>query len=454
MAIEATLPSADASIAHVDDPPHHPTTVPSRNVAKLAELDATKLILKLTSNPKFPPKDLNSREFGEVKTDHMLIAKYDPALGWSAPEVVPYGPLNLDPASSCLHYSTTVFEGMRAYRGPDGEPLLFRPAENARRLLRSAERAALPSFNSGEFLKLLKQLIVVESQWIPSEPGQSLYIRPTMIGTRSTLGLQASDRAMLFVILAPTGASGAFPGSALSKSLSRARSESVSKPLMGKTVSIIAQGSAVRAWPGGAGNHKLGANYAPTLLPQLKAAREGWDQILWLNGETVTEAGSMNLFVVVKKEVETQDMDVITPPLDGTVLPGITRDSCLALLHAHSSSSLALPTIPRAQRLHVQERPFTMTELFAWANQGKLVEVFGVGTAVNVAPIGKIGWDLTGGKGGSVKVIETGEVRNVGMALAERLTEIRSGRGQWDGWSVRCDEGFKGSVRSMTRSHL
>lgn len=148
-------------------------------------------------------------------------------------------------------------------------------------------------------------------------------------------------------------------------------------------------------------------------------------------------------------------MDVITPPLDGTVLPGITRDSCLALLRAHSSSALALPTISRTQRLRVYERPFTMTELFTWANEGRLIEVFGVGTAVSVAPIGKIGWASNGEKDGAVKVIETGEPRNIGMALSDRLAEIRSGRGQWDGWSVGCDEGnLKLSIPSITQSRL
>lgn len=230
----------------------------------------------------------------------MLIVSFDPESGWSAPEIKPYGPLSLDPASSCLQYCTNVFEGMKvscgpiripynrthalpqAYLGPDGEPRLFRPDKNMDRLASSVERVALPPFNTAALLALIKRLILTDKRWIPTPQGYSLYIRPTVIGTRSALGVAASDHATLYVILSPSG-----PYFKSTKN----------------SLDILAVGETVRSWPGGTGGHKLGLNYAPSFLPQRIAAKQGYDQILWLLGEEkkITEAGAMNFFAVVQR---------------------------------------------------------------------------------------------------------------------------------------------------------
>jgi len=378
-----------------------------------AELDASKLKITLSETLK-PIPEPESLSFGQTMTDHMLVATYDPLTGWSAPEIKPFGPLSLSPASSCFQYCPNVFEGMKAYRGPDGKPRLFRPDQNMARLERSAERVALPPFDSTALLTLIKRLVLIESRWIPHGPGYSLYIRPTIIGTRPYLAVAASDHAMLYVILSPTG------------------------PYFRtgpKPISLLAVSESVRSWPGGTGGYKLGLNYAPGFLPQRIGAKEGYDQILWLLGDEkrVTEAGAMNFFVVVQRE--DGDVDVITPPLDGTILPGLTRASCLELLASHTATKTALPGLPSTLRLHTHEQPLTMAQLGAWADEGKLLEAFGVGTAVIVAPVGKIGFE---GRDIRVKVHEKG-LGPVGMALWERIVEIQEGRVSWGGWSVACD---------------
>ncbi|KAL0950524.1 hypothetical protein HGRIS_007332 [Hohenbuehelia grisea] len=343
----------------------------------------------------------------------MLLISYDPVSGWSVPEIKPYGPLALDPMSSCLQYATTIFEGMKAYIGPDGTPRLFRPEQNMARLERSAERVALPPFNSAELLTLIKRLVTLEKRWIPTLPGYSLYIRPTIIGTRAALGVAASDHAMIYVVLSPTGP----------------YFRTGPKPL-----SLLGVSDTVRAWPGGTGGHKLGLNYSPGFLPQRLAAQQGYDQILWLFGEDkrVTEVGAMNVFVVVKRD--DGNWDVITPALDGTILPGVTRASCLALTGAHPERT-TLPNLPAALKLHTHERPLTMPELFAWQQEGRLLEAFGVGTAVIVAPIGRIGFE------GNDLVLPKHQagLGPLGSALWERITEIQRGQFEWEGWSVTCE---------------
>lgn len=364
----------------------------------------------------------------------MLIANYDPINGWSAPEIKPYAPLLLDPASSCLHYSSNVFEGMKvsripllpffdcvlierrmgqAYVGPDGTPRLFRPSKNMDRLTISAARVALPPFDSDALLILIKKLVIIDKRWIPSLPGYSLYIRPTIIGTRSSLGVVASDSAMLFVILSPTGPY--FP---------------IPSPL-----SLLSVGQCVRSWPGGTGGYKLASNYTQGFLPQQIAARRGFHQCLWLlGGDTITEAGAMNFFVVLKRD--DGDLDVVTPPLDGTILPGLTREACLGLLKAHPDKT-RLPNLPDTLTIHTHERTLTMTQLAQYHAQGRLSEAFVSGTAVIVAPVGRIGWEDE--KKGDIALKEwEGAYGPVGRALWERLVDIQQGRVEWEGWSVPC----------------
>ncbi|KAI0651334.1 branched-chain amino acid aminotransferase II [Trametes meyenii] len=343
-------------------------------------------------------------------TDHMIAVSYDPVQGWSAPEIKPYGPLALDPASSCFQYATNVFEGMKAYVGPNGEPRLFRPDKNMARMEMSAGRVALPPFDTNELLKLIKRLVAIEKRWIPTQKGHSLYLRPTIIGTRPSLGVAASDSAVLYVICSPTGPyfrNGARP------------------------VSLLAVSETVRAWPGGTGGYKLALNYAPTFKPQQYATKLGYDQCLWLLGETITEAGAMNFFVVVRRDDD--HLDVFTPPLNGTILPGVTRDSVLALAAAHTAHT-TLPSVPPTTRIHVVERELTISDLIQWSAEGRLLEAFAVGTAVVVVAVGRIGYE------GKDIVLPTheGALGPVGRSLYERITEIQEGKFEWEDWSVVC----------------
>ncbi|KIJ58938.1 hypothetical protein HYDPIDRAFT_32176 [Hydnomerulius pinastri MD-312] len=376
--------------------------------ATLSHLDVSKLTVTLTESPKAlsAPETLR---FGATFTDHMAVATFDPSTGWSDPVIKPYGPLSLDPASSCLQYSSNCFEGMKAYLGPDGKARLFRPELNMRRLERSAERLALPPFDSNAILELIKRLVQVEKRWIPSLQGYSLYIRPTIIGTRPALGVTASDHAMLYVLTSPCGPY--FPQGL-------------------RAVSLLAISDNVRAWPGGTGGHKVSGNYSPGFLPQRIAGKQGYDQVLWLFGEEkrVTEAGAMNFFVVVKRD-DGNGHDFITAPLDGTILPGVTRASCLALTRDPAFLEAA------SLNLHPIERAYTIHDLVQWSAQGKLVEALCIGTAAIVASVNKIGYE---GKNITLPEYEAG-LGPVGMALRQKILGIQEGRDEYERWSVVCE---------------
>ncbi|KAH7925655.1 branched-chain amino acid aminotransferase II [Leucogyrophana mollusca] len=400
MAIETSASVSDENSSHLQKA--------SVQDAGPAPLDASKLKITLTQSPKalVPPEQLR---FGHTFSDHMIFAAYDPVTGWSAPEIKPYAPLTLDPSSSCFQYCTNVFEGLKAYVGPDGTPRLFRPELNMRRLERSVARFALPPFDGDEVLKLIKRFVQIDARWIPAVPGHGLYLRPTVIGTRTAINLTASESAILFVIASPTGPY--FPQGL-------------------RPISLLAVSDCVRAWPGGTGSDKVGGNYAPIILPQQLAAKQGYDQMLWLFGEDnrVTEAGIMNFFVVVTRE-DGDGLDVITAPLDGTILPGVTRASCLSLASS--------PAFQKEQslRLHTHERVFTMADLVQWSAQGRLVEALSVGTAAIIASVSKIGWK---GKDITLPAYEAG-LGPVGMALREKVVAIQEGREEWEGWGVACD---------------
>ncbi|KAE9388193.1 branched-chain amino acid aminotransferase II [Gymnopus androsaceus JB14] len=383
-------------------------------ISRVADLDASKLTITLSKTLKPIPKD-ETLLFGNIMSDHMVVAEFDPEIGWSSPEIKPLGPLSLDPTSSCLQYGTSVFEGMKAYIGPDGEPRLFRPDMNMARLARSAERMALPPFSTDQVLALIKQLIIVDRRWIPLSSGYSLYVRPVVMGTRTGLSVVASDRATLCIMLSPAGPyfrSGAKP-----------------------TVSVLAVSETIRAWPGGTGEHKVGLNYSPGFLPLRVVQKQGYDLVLWLWGDDmkVTEAGAMNVFVVVARD--DGGLDLLTPPLDGTILPGVTRDSILALAKAHTAGETTLPGLETQDsqrvRLHAQERAFTMAEMVQWSTEGKILEAFGAGTAVVIASIGKIGWK---GKDLDLPVHEgLGPIAN---AFRTRILDIQEGREVWKNWSL------------------
>lgn len=345
------------------------------------ELDASRLATTLTPSPR-PVPELGSPEMASQKTctDHMIQAKWTLEHGWEAPRLMPYGPIQLMPTASVLHYATECFEGMKLYRGFDGKLRLFRPELNCRRMLLSTNRIALPAFPPEELLKLIVALCARDGpKWLPkSRPGTFLYIRPTMIATDPALGVQRPTEALLFVMLTCFPPMDSIPG--------------------GMKL-LASQDDMVRAWPGGFGYAKVGANYGPSLVAQGEAARMGFHQILWLFGEecTVTEAGASNFFVVWRTKVSPEEaaegkkghLQLVTARLDEKiVLDGVTRRSVLELarerLSAPQEHGLDL------EPLEVVERKYTMFEVEEAAKEGRLVEAFGAGTAWFIAPVGLV----------------------------------------------------------------
>lgn len=292
----------------------------------------------------------------------MLSIEWTAADGWLAPRITPYQNLSLDPATSVFHYAFTAFEGMKAYRTKDGSLRLFRPEKNMARLNKSVTRIAMPGFNGEGLLELIGKLCKLDERFIPQEKGYSLYLRPTMIGTQRTLGVGPPGSALLYVIASPVGPY---------------------YPTGFKAINLEATDYAVRAWPGGVGDKKLGANYAPCIVPQLEAAKRGFHQNLWLFGEEqyITEVGTMNLFVCIKDK-KTGQPEMATAPLDGTILEGVTRDSILTLARERLEK----------EGWKISERKVSMQEIADAEADGRLIEIFGAGTAAIVAPIRKISW--------------------------------------------------------------
>eukprot|EP00038_Savillea_parva_P022949 m.39148 g.39148 ORF g.39148 m.39148 type:complete len:399 (+) comp5760_c0_seq1:106-1302(+) len=294
--------------------------------------------------------------FGQLFTDHMLTAVYNEKTGgWQAPKIQPFQNLSLSPASLVFHYGLECFEGMKAYRGVDGNIRLFRPELNFARFNKSSARLAMPTLPVDEFRKCLFSLVEMEKDWIPEGRGYSMYIRPTMIATTPALGVGPAKEAMMFTILSPVGAyyAGGF-----------------------KPVRVLADTHYVRAWPGGTGDAKCGGNYAATIVPQRLAMEKGCDQVLWLFGDNhqVTEVGTSNFFVhwVTPEGQE----EIVTAPLDGTILEGVTRQAVIDTL--------------RQGDITVSERKFTMSDLCSAIESGRIREVFSCGTAVTVTPIKEI----------------------------------------------------------------
>ncbi|ODV81515.1 branched-chain amino acid aminotransferase II [Suhomyces tanzawaensis NRRL Y-17324] len=360
-------------------------------------LDASKLTITKTTNSKTPlPKE--QLVFGKTFTDHMLEVEWTAENGWGAPKISPYHALSLDPASSVFHYSFELFEGMKAYRDTHGKIRTFRPDKNMARMNRSAKRAALPQFEGDELLKCIDELLKVDEKFIPEGYGYSLYLRPTLIGTTSSLGVAKPDRALLFVIASPVGPyfSGGF-----------------------KPVSLQATDYAVRAWPGGVGEYKLGANYVSCIEPQSVAATKGHSQNLWLFGEEgyITEVGAMNFFIVFQKDGK---KELVTSPLDGTILPGVTRDSTLALAKARLDSSW-----------EVNERKITIHEVQERAAKGEVVEAFGTGTAAIVSPISNIEFH-----GADIAIpVVGGTAGELTQQIEKWIREIQYGDVEFEDWS-------------------
>ncbi|KZT59728.1 branched-chain amino acid aminotransferase II [Calocera cornea HHB12733] len=343
------------------------TTVPDPST--LPGLDASKL--KVTPNPDLktpPPSD--QLTFGTTFTDHMLTIPWNSATGWGEPHIKPFGDIPMHPGSMGIHYAISAFEGMKAYRDASGRVTLFRPDKNMARLNRSVARITMPTFDGAEMITLIKELVKLDAHWIPTEPGHSLYVRPIMLGTQPTLYVGPTNEALLYVICSPVGP---YYKTAI------------------KPVALLGTDMYTRAAPGGTGGYKVAANYAPAIVPQLEAEAAGYDQNLWLLGpeHVLTEVGSMNLFLVLKtKDGKTE---LVTPDLADIILPGVTRDSILALARAHASGEAKIAGLPAD--LVVSERKITMAEVKEAAAEGRLLEVFGAGTAAVVSPVGRIGWE-------------------------------------------------------------
>ncbi|KAK6204863.1 Bat21 branched chain amino acid aminotransferase [Scheffersomyces amazonensis] len=364
-----------------------------------APLDASKLIINQTTTPKqkLPNEKL---VFGKTFTDHMLEIEWTQENGWGTPVINPYHKLQLDPSTIVLHYAFELFEGMKAYRDSQGNIRTFRGDKNMIRMNKSADRICLPTFDGEELQKLIDKFLIVDKSFVPEGNGYSLYLRPTLIGTTESLGVSTPDRALLYVIASPVGPyySSGF-----------------------KPVSLEATDYAVRAWPGGVGDKKLGANYAPCVKPQLQAAERGYHQNLWLFGEEgyITEVGTMNVFFVFQHEDGKKEL--ITAPLDGTILEGVTRDSVL---------ELAREKLP-ANEWIISERKYTISDVAEKAAKGQLVEAFGSGTAAVVSPIKSIGWN-----GQEIEVpLAAGNSGELTKQVAEWIRKIQYGEEQYKDWS-------------------
>ncbi|CCE91612.1 branched-chain amino acid aminotransferase TDEL_0D00280 [Torulaspora delbrueckii] len=364
-------------------------------------LDASKVkIIKTNTPSKAQPND--QLVFGKTMTDHMLTIEWNRGKGWATPEIKPYAPLSLDPSCCVFHYGFELFEGLKAYRTSDDKISMFRPDMNMKRMNKSAARICLPTFESEELIHLIGKLIQEDKHLVPEGTGYSLYVRPTLIGTTNTLGVSVPDKALLFVICSPVG------------------------PYYKtgfKAVRLEATDYATRAWPGGVGDKKLGANYAPCILPQLQAAERGYQQNLWLFGpeKYITEVGTMNVFFAFQNK-ETGKKELVTAPLDGTILEGVTRDSVLALARENLDPN----------EWEVNERYFSINEVADRAAKGELLEAFGSGTAAVVSPIKEIGWK---GKDISVPLLPGEQSGPLTKQLASWIADIQYGRNKHDNWS-------------------
>lgn len=336
--------------------------------------------IQKTQNPK-PKPDQSNLGFGQHFSDHMFILDYSREKGWYDPRIVPYGPLPMDPATMVFHYGQAIFEGLKAYKSKDGKVYLFRPDMNMKRINNSNERMSIPQIDEEFAVEAVKALVHVDSDWIPTAPGTSLYVRPFIISTDPYLGVRASNTYKFIIILSPSGAY---------------------YPTGLNPVKILIENEYVRAVRGGTGFAKTPANYAASLKAQEIAHDKGYVQVLWLDGverKYIEEVGSMNVFFKIGDEV-------VTPSLDGSILPGITRNSVIHLL--------------KHWGVKVSERKLPVQELFDAHAAGKLVEAFGTGTAAVISPIGELNWD------GKVIGLTDGKIGDLSAKLFETITGIQN----------------------------
>ena len=333
--------------------------------------------------PKQKP-DENNLPFGTYMTDHMFIMHYDTDQGgWHDPAIVPYGPITLMPACSVFHYAQECFEGMKAYRTPEGKIQMFRPTENIKRLNTSCDRLCIPQIPEDLMYDALKKLVELDRDWVPHLPSTSLYIRPFVFGTENYVGLRIPDHYIFMIICCPVG-------NYYKEGLNPVR--------------IVIEDRDVRAVRGGTGYTKAGANYAVSMRAEHKAEEAGYTQVLWLDGvhrTYIEEVGSMNVMFKIAGKI-------VTPELAGSVLPGITRKSCLELM--------------RSWGYEVEERLISIDELIAAAEDGTLEEAWGTGTAAVVSPIGELNYE------GKRLPVADGGIGEVTQRLYDELTGIQWGK--------------------------
>lgn len=351
-----------------------------------------KIIIEKTTCPKEKPGKDNPLTFGTIFTDHMFEMDYEEGKGWYDPRIVPYHKLELEPSSMVFHYGQEMFEGLKAYKTEDGRILLFRPDKNIERANRSNSRLCIPEIPEDLFLEALKEVVKTDQDWIPTKPGTSLYIRPFVIATDPFLGVRPSHTYKFMIILSPVGA---YYASGLDP------------------VKIWIEDEYVRAVKGGIGEAKTGGNYVASLASQVKAHEEGYSQVLWLDGvyrKYIEEVGAMNIFFKINGVV-------ITPELNGSILPGVTRNSVIALC--------------KEWGVPVEERQVSVDEVVAAAKNGTMEECFGTGTAAVISPVGELRFEE------DRMSIGGGKIGELTQRFYDTITGIQLGEINGpEGWSV------------------
>lgn len=352
----------------------------------------SKIEVSLAKTLKEKPQDQSKLSFGKYFTDHMFIMNYDQGQGWHDARIVPYAPIALDPSAMCLHYGQEVFEGLKAYKTADGKIQLFRPDQNFKRLNLSNERMVIPKIDEAFALEALIELLKIEKDWIPTAEGTSLYIRPFIISIDPHLGVHPAHQYMFIIILSPVGAY--YPGGL-------------------NPINIYVESTYVRAVKGGIGFAKTAGNYAASLKGQAEAEEQKYSQVLWLDGierKYIEEVGAMNIFFVIGDEL-------VTPMLNGSILPGITRMSVLE--------------IAKSWGMKVSERRISVDELAEAHAKGELKEVFGSGTAAVISPVGHLKYN------DKIMIINEGKIGAVSQKLYDTLTGIQWGKlADPFGWTV------------------
>jgi branched-chain amino acid aminotransferase len=350
--------------------------------SKKSDMEVSTLDVKIqkVSKSRIQEMNFNDIQFGKVYSDHMLIAYYEHG-AWQNVEIVPFHNLSLSPATTFIHYGQAIFEGIKAYKDADGNPLIFRPKDNHARMNRSAVRMAMPEVPENIFIEGLQALINLDRDWVPTGEDTALYIRPFMIATDEFIGVKPAEKFMFMIITSPAG------------------------PYYSKPVSIYVQDKYVRAFPGGIGYTKAAGNYGMSMYPTMEIKKMGYDQILWTDGfehKYVQEIGTMNVFFVLGDKVITPDIN------HDTILAGVTRDSVITLL--------------RHKGITVEERPLNIDEISEAYKNGQFKEAFGTGTAASIAPIKSLTYhDVTM----ELPPVDTWETANW---LKKELSDIRYGR--------------------------